>query len=242
MEMVQSLERVSRPKFSTRDWVRDQIHQRILQGVHPQGSRLHQEQLAKEFDVGRGIVREALMELQRFGLVKVIHNKGIFVTSLNSQNLISIYEVREVHDGLAARLCCQRASDEAIEELRQIAIKNRDLGLQGQIHEAGICDREFHDRIVELSRNDTLIRVIDTYRFALKKIVWKKQLDDSPEKHYLRVFEDHMAILNAIASRNPEEAERMARRHIQISIESDKKAQEQGIAPDDLDLSAFENT
>jgi len=240
MEMVQDRERISRPNFSAREWVRDQIHQQIIRGVIPHGARLHQERLAKEFDVGRGVLREALMELQRFGLVRTIHNKGIFVTRPSIKNLLAIYQVREMLDGLAARLCSERITASEVAELRVMAQQSCDLGLAGRIADAGARDREFHDRIVHLSGNETLIRVIDTYRFVLKKFVWKSQAAGDVARHFTRVFEEHTAIIDALAAGNGEEAERVSRRHIQTIIAGLKHGDEQVIPSEGLDLSALE--
>src|SRR4029079_9354424 len=80
--------------------VREKIEQMILNGEPQPGHRLLQQHLAKKFGVAQGIVREALLELEAYGLVEAVDNRGVFVSQLNADKLLESFDVREVLEGL----------------------------------------------------------------------------------------------------------------------------------------------
>ncbi len=63
---------------SARHRVRQGVEEMILRGGFQSGSKLKQLSLAKQFGVGQGIVREALIELQGMGLVESVNNRGTY--------------------------------------------------------------------------------------------------------------------------------------------------------------------
>ena len=84
--------------------VRDEIQRRILSGESKPGERLSQQSLARELGVAQGTVRESLLELHWLGLVKSIDHMGVFVDKLDVDTVCEAYQVREVLEGMAARL------------------------------------------------------------------------------------------------------------------------------------------
>ncbi len=186
--------------------VREGLQEMILSGECPPGSKLRQMQLARQFGVAQGVVRESLLELKACGLVKTVDNLGVFVSELDAAKLVEAYELREVLEGLAATLCCRRASREDLRELAETARRIYRLGTQDRNEEMGSLDREFHLRLIQISRNEMLERLTESYR-VLGKVL---RVDRSPRA----VRDEHLGILKAIERNEPEEAERRMRRHI----------------------------
>src|SRR5690348_3836340 len=91
-----------------RHHVREEIQRRILSGESKAGERLSQQSLARELGVAQGTVRESLIELQWLGLVDSVDHLGVFVGNLDIARICEAYAVREVLEGLAARLCCNQ--------------------------------------------------------------------------------------------------------------------------------------
>ena len=104
--------------------VRDGIQQLILSGEYRPGQRLVQQELAARFGVAQSVVRESLLELQFCGLVEAVDNLGMFVSGLGARTLVEAYEIREMLEGLAARLCCEHASRADLRELHELAEQN----------------------------------------------------------------------------------------------------------------------
>lgn len=194
------------PATTARQRVREEVRRLILGGQLRPGERLTQQQLAKRFGVAQSVVRESLLELQFSGLVQMVDNLGIFVGDLNTDTLIQAYEVREVLEGLSARACCDRASRADLRELTEIAEEIHRLGAGGQDAERGALDRKFHVRIIEISRNEVLVRLIDACH-ALGMTV------QASRPHGL-IRREHLGIVAAIESGKGDEAERRAREHV----------------------------
>src|SRR5580658_12302 len=129
--------------------VREEIQRRILSGRSKPGERLSQQSLARELGVAQGTVRESLLELQWLGLVETVDHMGVFVDKIDAARISQSYQVREVLEGLAARLACEHASRADITELRKMADEIYRLA-QNKKNETGKLDREFHIHITEL--------------------------------------------------------------------------------------------
>lgn len=136
--------------------VRDEIQRRILSGESKPGERLSQQSLARDLGVAQGTVRESLMELQWLGLVESVDRLGVFVGDLDASRICEAYQVREVMEGLAARLACGNSGRADIAELRGMADNIYRLA-QEKNSEAAALDRNFHLHVsFRLFRNHSL--------------------------------------------------------------------------------------
>jgi len=187
--------------------VREEIQRRILSGECQPGERLAQQSLAKELGVGQGTVRESLLELEWLGLVESVDRLGVFVGKLDTARLAEAYEVREYLEGLAARRACAHASQSDVATLEAMAERIWALSNEGKAEEMGAADRAFHLEIMSLSRNRILLRLAEGYR-ALGMAV-------RTSREPRQVHEEHLGIVDAIKRNLPDEAERLARRHVE---------------------------
>ena len=103
---------------SVADQVYEVLRERIASGEIERGSRLHQEDLAKEFGVSRTPVREALRRLAAEGLVDLFANRGARVATATDEQLRSSYETRLVVEPGAARMAAERGLDAPMELMR----------------------------------------------------------------------------------------------------------------------------
>src|SRR5215218_10194761 len=117
------------PEITARSRVREDVRRLILSGELRPGTRLTQQQLAKRFGVAQSVIRESLLELQFSGLVESVDNLGIFVSDLDTDMLLQAYEVREMLEGMAARLCCETASRSDVKQLSEQAERIYQLGI-----------------------------------------------------------------------------------------------------------------
>lgn len=192
-----------------RHYVRDELVRMIVNGEFQPGQQLVQDQLAKKFSVAQGVIRESLLELSFNGIVDAVDHQGVFVSTLSSRKVIEAYEVRAALESLAARICCQRANREQIQLLRHKLAHSCKLARAGKTRETQIADREFHQQIVEISGNESVLRLI--------RSLWYLQIVlDLPFEP--QAFVDaHEAILDAIEENRPDDAERLMREDIELS-------------------------
>ncbi len=199
--------------------IREEIERRILSGESKPGERLSQQSLARELGVAQGTVRESLIELQWLGLVESIDRLGVFVDRLDVNRICEAYMVREVMEGLAARLACHTAGRADVAELRQLANRIFEMAKERDADTASL-DRKFHSRITELARNQTLMKLSLTYRVLGMTV---RAFRDATVVHA-----EHLSIVDAIEHNLADDAERRARRHVALAREAIELRAQQG--------------
>ncbi|MGN1267665.1 MAG: GntR family transcriptional regulator, partial [Dorea sp.] len=88
---------------SLRGKVFQKLRDNILSGVYKDGDELREIIVGEELGVSRTPVREALRQLELEGLVKIIPNKGAYVTGITREDVRDIYKIRSQLEGLCAR-------------------------------------------------------------------------------------------------------------------------------------------
>jgi DNA-binding GntR family transcriptional regulator len=199
---------VTERRTVNRHRVRESIRQMIVGGKFSPGARLVQGKLAEELDVSRGVVREAMLELQAFGLVETVDNRGAIVSRMNKTELIEAYEVREMLEGLAARRCCERITARELRELRDLAEQIYQLHCAGERIEGARLDHEFHSRLIRIAHHRILERVSSCF-WMLGKFHTGKGWDLQITRN------SHLKILQDIEAGDADAAERSIRMHLQ---------------------------
>ncbi len=100
---------ISRPTVG--DQVAEAIRRQIWDGRVRPGDRLNQEGLASQLGVSRIPVREALMGLERQGVVRVVPHRGAFVEPIDERTVRDHFELYALVDGFALSKACERADD-----------------------------------------------------------------------------------------------------------------------------------
>src|SRR5438876_1026472 len=156
--------------LSTSHCLRQRVGQKlrdlIISGRLRPGERIIQQRLARQMGVSQSVVREAMLEMQCTGLVESVDNLGMFVSAIDQKKLLEAYQVREMLEGLAARLCCQTANPRDIRELTDLAERVYQFGLDRRDRERADLDRHFHDRIFEIAHNEVLGRLAGAYHIV----------------------------------------------------------------------------
>lgn len=208
---------VPRLTLTAADRVLQEIQRAIVEGEIAPGTKISEPELARRFDLSRAPLREALARLERCHLIERLPNVGARVVTLSVAALSSLYQIREELEGLACRLAAEHMSDAEISELRQLL----DVHLSTQrvregesyYQEAG--DVDFHYRIIQGSNNPYLINILCDELYYLVRM-YRVQLGMNGPR-VSRAFDEHKAILTAIANRDGELADLLMRRHIAAS-------------------------
>ncbi len=104
--------------LSLPEQIAEQIGNAINQGAYEPGARIQEQEIAAQFDVSRGPVREALRILERDGLVQINARRGAQVTHLTVEELVAIFDPRISLNGLAARRAAERRDPDCIARLK----------------------------------------------------------------------------------------------------------------------------
>ncbi|MCI0626682.1 MAG: GntR family transcriptional regulator [Acidobacteria bacterium] len=151
--------RVPRPSLVEHAY--EAIRRRILDNVYPPGFQALEGELAWELGISRTPVREALIRLEREGLVKVIPRHGMRVLPISPADMKEIYEILTALESMAAELVVRRRPKE--EELQPLVKASRDMekSLKSDDLDAWAeADERFHRHLIELSGNRLLIQAV----------------------------------------------------------------------------------
>jgi DNA-binding GntR family transcriptional regulator len=135
------------------DEVADRIREAIFNGAYAPGAQLREVELASALDVSRGPVREALLRLEREGLVRSAWHRGATVTTLSPQDLAELDSLRSALEPLAVEQVIAHASDEEIADIEQAAER---MARVDDEHEMVRRDIEFHDLVYAAARHRRL--------------------------------------------------------------------------------------
>lgn len=188
----------------------------IAQGELRAGEWLRQERIARELGISFTPIREALKQLEAEGLVEHVPYRGVRVVTFSIDDLLDIYTMRSVLEGLAAASAAERITDVQLAELR--AIDARMKALHGPEHLAEVreLNQRFHLLIVDASGRKYLIRTLKAIWTWFPTMLWSQFLpvnSDPPEREHEDNAE-HTLILAALERRDPEGAARAVRSHI----------------------------
>jgi DNA-binding GntR family transcriptional regulator len=183
--------------------LRDRI---ARQKLHP-GSKLQEQVLAKEFGVSRARIREVFGALEQRGLIERIPNRGAVVVQLEPSQVFELYHVREVLEGLAARLASRNAPDGSWAALAEEFGEPLERAVNACQFETYLATlKVLNDTILFHSRNELLKTFLDliydkTQIYARRAIVL-------PGRARIGL-ELHRRLLKALADRDAAEAERV---------------------------------
>jgi DNA-binding GntR family transcriptional regulator len=195
------------------DWLRHQI----LAGTYSPGERLREERLARDLNVSRTPVRQALMKLEAEGTVEMEPKRGARVRSFSAEDVWNVYDLRAVLESHAAQRAAQRVRESELSGMRESIEEfarhggEADHDPEGQVRWLVKCNQQFHDAIVVASGNPRLEMLLQrTVELPLifKAVFWYTPYERSIANHH------HRLILNALEEGDGERAEILMREHV----------------------------
>jgi len=148
------------------NYVHDRLRDEIISGRYPPGTRLNESQIAREFEISRIPVREALVRLRENGLVMKHDRRGMFVTELTLEERQKINSVRIILESEALRLCHSNMTKRLKNKLVALVEKMENWDSGSQVDAANI-DIEFHQTLWAASGNPILVDTLTTLTTAL---------------------------------------------------------------------------
>jgi DNA-binding GntR family transcriptional regulator len=190
--------------------VADLIRDGILEGRLRPGERLKEDMLAKELDVSRTPVREAIAMLQAEGLLEAHQHRGAEVRSYTPGELEEIYDLRSILEGYGARRAATRITQRELARLRASVERMEKLqpkDLEHLVQQNGI----FHDTILQAADSQRLVTMVTQTR-ALP-LIYQSYAWYTPAQLSLSL-EYHRRVLSALERHDAEQAEYDMRHHL----------------------------
>jgi len=191
--------------------VRDALLSEIASGQLKPGERIIQEQIAQALGVSRQPVQQALMLLRNQGVLRDAGGRGLIVTPLNPDRVEHVYQIRAVIEGLACRLAAEKQADQARKQGAALIEAGRKAVASGSVPKMIAADIRFHEFLYEMAGNPLIGPAMDTHLTYTQRAMGEVLVQDQSPRD---IWDQHAAILDAIASGNAEAAEKLAREHL----------------------------
>jgi DNA-binding GntR family transcriptional regulator len=184
----------------------------IIKGSLKPGTKLSEGKIAKQMEVSRTPIREALRELAAEGFVKISPNQGVVVSNASVEDVQEVLQIRGVLEGLAARLATKMINEEEIKELEKYQKRMEYYTNKDNVLAFSEMDAEFHELILNICGNNRLIQI-------------RKNLSDQAHRYRIRSLsvpgrlkyslKEHQEIVEALKRKNSEQADRLSQKHIE---------------------------
>lgn len=194
----------------------DQTYERLKESIYSgdlqPGQKIVERNLAQSLGVSRIPLRESLVRLENEGLIRSVPFSSTYVEDYEPADSLEIYSLRQLLEPLATRLAAVRADDTLVPKLRALC---DDMVRCMEKHDsAGLdeVDYAFHHSIVVASGHKRLLRAYDSahIRIVGPRVNYAHLLTAAPNT----TANDHLAIIERIAARDGDGAERAAAEHV----------------------------
>ena len=187
----------------------------LMAGDLVPGQRLVEGELAATFDVTRASLRAALIDLTAEGLVERIPHRGARVRVVSIAEAVAITECRMVLEGLCAAKAAENATDDQIDALRELGVQLGAAVDDGEPMKYSELNQELHRSIREIAAQPVAAELLERLRGQIVRHQFRLAMRSGRPRTSLP---EHLAIIEAIAARDPAAAEQAAREHLRSVI------------------------
>ena len=191
------------------------LEEEIVLGWLLPRERLVEEELAVRLAVKRHVVREALAELERVGLVERVPNRGAFVKLLDPVEVRQIYLVREALETLAAEQVPLSAPDGLLSQLEDIQAVHSAAVASGDVRAAFRANMAFHEALFAACGNPHLVELIQT---MAQKVHGARSITAASAEHLALARDEHLGMIEAIRAGDRARLVALCRRHLGLSL------------------------
>ena len=200
------------PPTTLRAHVVQMLSAGILSGKYKPGDRLNESQIARELNISRIPVREALSQLQEQGLVQNRERRGMFVTHITGEEVVQISSLRLILETEAVRLARTHMTPEILAELE--ALVEQMENWDGSLLDARALDLQFHRALWRASGNPFLERSL--YGLIVPLFAHKTLEHVTHDVRRWRMSH-HRTLLDAVTGRSGEDVEAVLLTHLRMS-------------------------
>ncbi|MDL2410427.1 GntR family transcriptional regulator [Rhizobium calliandrae] len=188
----------------------ESLRERILKGEFKEGDQLVQEAIAAEYDCSRMPVREAFRQLEAAGLIVSRIHKGAFVTSLPTDQIMELFELRAIMECDLLNHTVSRMADEQVIRAAQILEELDEAYSRRDIGKVNSLNWEFHRSLYSRTERPQTLVLIRGINVQIERYIRRHQILTS---RFEEAEEEHRQILASFKSGAPSVIELM-REHI----------------------------
>ncbi len=187
------------------------ILEEISGGKFRPGTRIIQEQIAKELGVSRQPIQQALLLLRNQGILQDAPGRGLLVAPLDLDYVRNVYDMRSVIEGLACRRAAETNAKQAKAKGPALIRAGRKAVASSSVPAMIAADLAFHMFIYEMAENPLIAPAMETHWSSTQRVMGEVLMRDEQPRN---IWDQHEGMLDAIAAGDGQTAEQLARQHI----------------------------
>lgn len=198
----------------------NELKRAIIEGLYPAGYQVVERTLSELLEMSRTPVRSAIKRLEAEGFLERGTNHRIYVVLPDDHELLDTLYVRAALEGMASRLAARNRTEEDVAKLRQFIAQMEKISRAGD--ELGVyhLSNQLHQKVISSCGNQQLERIASN--IYEKSTIYNFQILRGSQRSRISVRE-HKEIVDCIAARDEDGAERATREHIQMIIDEHVK-------------------
>jgi DNA-binding GntR family transcriptional regulator len=197
-------------RLTATERVEEHIRRAIYRGALKPRERIIEEDIATKLKCSRGPVREAILRLERDGLVATVPRRGTFIRDISAESIEVIFSMRAKLEALAVRYVRERMTSEIERSLRDELKKMKAASVQNDDEAFFVADMNFHQTLWQLSNRGTLHNTLST---IMNPFIFMLARAYSGQKSIGDRYQTHAQYLEIILNEPISRLERAVERH-----------------------------
>lgn len=198
-------------KTSIRDELNFNIREGILNGHYPAGKLLTIKELSSVYKVSKTVLIEVLIELECQGLIKIIQQKGVLVTEIETINRQAFTEMRILLEVVNVKKSLKLIKEENIFELENILKLHQSAINRHDEIDCFHLSRRFHEELFRISNSEYIWKVIYKVKIPFDRLNYG---ENTQTDKLNSMFQDHVEILKLIRNKDEVNLENTLTEHI----------------------------
>jgi len=206
---------------SASDRAYDAIKEMISQYELIPGQKITYVQLAERLKLSKTPIINALHRLEKEEFVYSISNRGFFIKEIKIEEFEELYKIREALELLAIEEAIKKQTPKNMKEIETAMLNHRAYDQDVITRKRYALDAVFHLKIAEMSKNNSLIRMI---KQLLERIYFRHRIEGIPAKRLKQSPREHQKLIQAIQSGSVMKAKRLMRQHLRNAKNAGQKS------------------
>lgn len=219
MTAESNLTMLAPPSRVLSEHVAGQLREAIIKEQLKPGQRVVEREIAEAMQTSRGPVRDALLLLEKEGLVVRYPHRGTYVTELSLEDAEEIYTLRQAIEGLAVEYVLRRATPEELDDLEEQVKEMAAMVEEGyDLGGATELDLEFHRTLCRISGHRRLLEAWEALS-AQTRVLLLTHRRRNPSDFHEKAVSWHRRLVDALRARDLAQAKWELHRHLAVTVE-----------------------
>jgi DNA-binding GntR family transcriptional regulator len=210
-------------KKTLHEEIANNLRELIMSGELQEGDKIKEDALCNSMGISKTPLREALRVLSVEGLIKLVPNRGSFVSTPTFEEIREMFDVMSVLEGICARAAAEKMSAKDLTTLEKLHNKLEKNFKRKAQREYIRINNQYHAFVQELAGNRTLNQIINGLR--QKILLYRYQSLNLPER-FEQSIQEHRELIEAFRKKDSKKAETLMRRHLKTQCDALEKLAE----------------